>query len=235
MHSTKIIASILFGLGIQSIAYADVIGVKGDLSYWNFNGSSEYQTSGRSSTQKNDLDRQGTVQASIAFEHPIPLLPNAKIKYVNLDSASPVENGIQSDIELTNTNYILYYEILDNIVSADIGVGATQLDGKVKQLTAAKTNVYNFSDFIPLVYAQAGIKLPFTGLSLKAEGTYSKLDDTTAKDFQAELQYNFIDNLLVDIGAKVGYRILDIEHQQDNLADLTLKFKGPYIGIDVHF
>ncbi|MBL8321857.1 MAG: hypothetical protein JNJ93_06265, partial [Acinetobacter sp.] len=88
---------------------------------------------------------------------------------------------------------------------------------------------------IPMLYAQAGVKLPFTGLSANAEVSVAGLDDERVTDAQAELKYNFIDSALVDAGAKLGYRILDIQLEQDSSREAKLKFKGPYIGLEAHF
>ncbi len=90
-----------------------------------------------------------------------------------------------------------------------------------------------------MIYGAAGVKLPLTGLSAKAELLYSNYEDTQLTDAKAELQYNFVDNLLVDVGLKAGYRILDIQfddYESNNLKnDLSFEFKGPYIGVDIHF
>ncbi|KGT47551.1 MULTISPECIES: TIGR04219 family outer membrane beta-barrel protein [Acinetobacter] len=227
----KIATAFTFGLFMTTASHADVIGFKADASYWNFDGSSQ-----SANASKHDLDRQGTAQLSVAFEHPVPLLPNAKIKYVNLDSNSEQRTLTNAaDIELNNIDYILYYELLDTVVHADVGVGVTNLDGTVKNLNAGALTQYDLDEYSPLVYATAGVKLPFTGMSAKAEAVYSHGSDTKKTDVQAELQYDFVDNLLVDVGAKVGYRIMNIDAEQKNAADLELEFKGPYIGLDIHF
>ncbi|MEK5794670.1 hypothetical protein VXE63_21655, partial [Acinetobacter nosocomialis] len=44
-----------------------------------------------------------------------------------------------------------------------------------------------------------------------------------------------IDNLLVDVGLKAGYRILNIELDDYEKNDLKFDFKGPYVGLDIHF
>nr|WP_252725535.1 hypothetical protein [Acinetobacter indicus] len=49
------------------------------------------------------------------------------------------------------------------------------------------------------------------------------------------LKYNFIDNLLVDVGLKAGYRILDVELNEGDERNLQLDFKGPYLGLEAHF
>lgn len=147
--------------------------MKADLSYWDFDGYSQ------DNNFKHELDRQGTAQLSVAVEHPVPLLPNAKIKYVNLDSTSEQSSPVNaSDIELNNIDYILYYELLDTIVHADIGAGLTNLDGTVKNLTTGVFTQYDLDEYSPLLYATAGVKLPFTGMSAKAEAIYSHGSDS---------------------------------------------------------
>ncbi|WP_417211873.1 TIGR04219 family outer membrane beta-barrel protein [Acinetobacter venetianus] len=220
------------GTSVCGLAQADVIGVKGDLSYWNYNG--EANMAAQTSAPDQDLDRKGSAQISLAIEHPIPLIPNAKIRYVNLKTQTENEVAGQPvyDLDIDHTDFILYYEVLDNIVDADIGFGASNLNGDVKTLGLNKTDI---DKTIPVIYGSAGVKLPFTGLSAKAELLYSNVNDTKITDAQAELQYNFIDNLLVDVGLKAGYRILDIKLNDYEKNDLKFNFKGPYIGLDVHF
>ena len=226
----NILTSLLLGFGLSSFSHADVIGVKADLSYWNFDGYSQ------DNNFKHELDRQGTAQLSVAVEHPLPLLPNAKIRYVNLDSNSEQSSPANAaDIELNNIDYILYYELLDTVVHADIGAGLNNLDGTVRNLNAGALNQYDLDEYSPLLYATVGVKLPFTGMSAKAEAIYTHGSDSKKTDVQAELQYDFIDNLLVDVGAKVGYRMMQVDFEQDQRPDLRLEFKGPYIGLDVHF
>lgn len=220
------------GTSVCGLAQADVIGVKADLSYWNYNG--EANMAAQTSAPDQDLDRKGSAQLSLAIEHPIPLIPNAKIRYVNLKTQTENEVAGQPvyDLDIDHTDFILYYEVLDNIVDADIGFGASNINGDVKTLGLNKTDI---DKTIPVIYGSAGVKLPFTGLSAKAELLYSNVNDTKITDAQAELQYNFIDNLLVDVGLKAGYRILDIKLDDYEKNDLKFNFKGPYIGLDVHF
>ena len=220
------------GMGLSGLAQADVVGVKGDLSYWAYDGQANMAAQTAASDQ--DLDPKGAAQLSLAIEHPVPLIPNAKIRYVNLKTQTENEVAGQPvyDINMDHADFILYYEILDNIVNADVGVGATTLNGHVTTLALSKTDI---DKTVPVIYATAGAKLPFTGLSAKGEVLYSNFNDAKITDAQAELQYNFIDNLLVDVGLKAGYRILDIKLDDYEKNDLKFNFKGPYIGLDIHF
>jgi outer membrane protein len=245
------ISMLAIGTSICGLAQADMIGVKADASYWSYDGKTQVQPNNTTSlsnqtgvdnllldpyanSREYNLDRKGSAQISLAFEHPIPLIPNAKIRYVNLKSQTENEVAGQPvyDLNIEHTDFILYYEILDTIVNADVGLGATSLNGDVKTLGLSKTDI---DKTVPVIYGSAGVKLPFTGLSAKAELLYSNINDTKITDAQAELQYNFIDNLLVDVGLKAGYRILDIKLDDYEKNDLKFNFKGPYIGLDIHF
>lgn len=226
------ISMLALGTSLCGLAQADVIGVKGDVSYWGYDGKANMAT--QTSAQDQDLDRKGAAQISLAVEHPVPLIPNAKIRYVNLKTQT--ENEVLGqpvyDLDIDHTDFILYYEILDNVVNADVGFGASNLNGDVKTLSLTKTDI---DKTIPVIYGSAGVKLPFTGLSAKGELLYSNFNDAKITDAQAELQYNFIDNLLVDVGLKAGYRILNIELDDYEKNDLKFDFKGPYVGLDIHF
>ncbi|WP_436871915.1 TIGR04219 family outer membrane beta-barrel protein [Acinetobacter haemolyticus] len=226
------ISILALGTSLCGLAQADVIGVKADASYWFYDGKANMAA--QTAAKDQDLKNKSSAQLSIAVEHPIPLLPNAKIRYVNLKSQTEKEVAGQPiyDLDIDHTDFILYYEILDNIIDADVGLGATTLNGHVKTLSASKTDI---DKTVPVIYGSAGVKLPFTGLSAKGELLYSNFNDTKITDALAELQYNFIDNLLVDVGLKAGYRILDIKLDDYKKNDLKFDFKGPYIGINIHF
>ncbi|MBK0065049.1 MULTISPECIES: TIGR04219 family outer membrane beta-barrel protein [unclassified Acinetobacter] len=242
----------VMGLTLSSLAQADFIGVTGDINYWYVAGDVTNHSSSSlsndfnsgqlildpyvSSTTKYKIDQDGAFQASLAFEHPIPLIPNIKLKYTKLDLDAQANSIFidQSNVDLDQTDLILYYEILDNIVSADVGLGVLKLEGQVKQYDDILYKTHKIDGYNPLVYAQVGAKLPFTGFQAKAEALYSDYDDAKITDFQAEVQYNMIHNLLVDVGAKVGYRVLNIDFDRDD-ETLKMEFKGPYVGLEAHF
>ncbi|OAL81056.1 hypothetical protein AY606_14660 [Acinetobacter sp. SFB] len=230
MQSLKLFSFIL-GLGVVSSAHADFIGVKAGIDYWNYSADLSNPASARPQSQ---LEDDHGMSFSVALEHPVPFLPNAKIKHTNVQAESDQSfAGVKShQVDLDYSDFILYYEILDNIVSADVGFGAKLLDGDIQQNVTQNTEV---SETLPMVYAEAGVKLPFTGLSAKAEASFAKLSDRQVTDAQVELKYNFVDTLLVDVGAKAGYRILDIQLEEGSDQEAKLKFKGPYLGVEAHF
>lgn len=230
MKALNLLCAVL-GMAAITNAQADVIGVKGNIDYWQYSADLDHPQFNPSNAQL--ADDHG-LSFSVAVEHPIPFLPNAKIKHVNLnaDSDETFSGTPRNQVDLDYSDFILYYEILDNIVNADIGAGVKSLEGDIRH---NYTSTQDISETLPMLYAQAGLKLPFTGLSANAEVSIAGLNDQRITDAQAELKYNFIDSILVDIGAKAGYRILDIQLEKDSDAETKLKFKGPYVGLEAHF
>ena len=105
------------------------------------------------------------------------------------------------------------------------------MNGTVNQFAQS----VDVDEYAPIIYAEAGAKLPFTGLSAKAEATYTNVNDVKITDAQAELQYDFIQSIAVDLGLKAGYRILNIELDDLDNRDMKFEFKGPYVGLNAHF
>lgn len=220
-------------LSISTMSHADTIyGLYADANYWH---TSHETTQNRLTTEHED---KGRLMLSASLEHGVPLIPNARVRHVNLDSTQKTTN---TKHDLTSTDVVAYYELLDNAVSLDVGLGAKILDGTINNDT-------DLSKTLPMAYASAGAKLPFTGLSAKAEVGIAHNSKYKATDAQAELKYNFVDKALVDVGIKAGYRILTIEvddlvHTAKSKAGLTdsatsdykSDFKGPYIGVELHF
>lgn len=165
--------------------------------------------------ESNNVSADNDVVGSyyLAFEHPVPFLPNAKVRYTQLDQSSKAKA----------LDAIGYFEILDNVVSVDVGLGAKRF---IESNSDATT--------IPALYASAGGKLPFTGLSAKAEAFVGKGTDADFSDINAEIKYNFIENLAIDLGLKAGYRIMTV-NVDDSGSGNDFKVQGPYLGLEAHF
>ncbi|MDQ7048476.1 MAG: TIGR04219 family outer membrane beta-barrel protein [Enterobacterales bacterium] len=138
----------------------------------------------------NDLgfssDNHNIVWASI--EHPIPLIPNIKVVSSSLDigassvlSRDIVFNGqtyttnenITTRIDMSNVEYTLYYELLDNWINLDAGLTFRKYDGSIALKTdpaGSNINENHVLDFtIPLLYLKGRADLPFTGFFVDGE------------------------------------------------------------------
>ncbi|BED88046.1 MULTISPECIES: TIGR04219 family outer membrane beta-barrel protein [unclassified Pseudoalteromonas] len=192
-----------------------------------------------------------------ALEHPVPLVPNLKLKYTELElngSATLTDtfsfNGSDYVVgttantlsDLTHIDYILYYEIFDNdLISIDLGLNAKQFDGDIVVTGTTQQGGTNFSEtvdfsgFVPLAYGRAEAGLPFTGLSVFFEGSFLAIDDSKVQDYQVGVAWELIDNLAVDVAVKAGYRSMTLELDDVDDINSDIDASGPFAGIQVHF
>ena len=220
-------------------AQADVIGIKASADYWHYSSDSNVSDANPSISPSMKDDQ--TAQLSFSFEHPIPFLPNLRLKHTQIESQSDDQYNhvAQMNIDFSSTDAILYYEILDNWVNLDVGLGIKELSGDLQYFSVSNNSILPESKLIfidhtlPVLYGSAAFELPLTSWSTNVDLMYSNFNDKKVSDVQAEIQYDIIDNLLVDVGLKLGYRYFDIEF--DEQPHLNLTFKGPYLGVGVHF
>lgn len=230
-------------------AQADFVGIYASADYWNYDGAASVAQTNQ--TPENfDLGSEKQASIAVSIEHPIPLLPNVRVRHTSLKGADTLNSlafafddkiyvgDVNLALDFTSTDLILYYEILDNVVSVDVGVAAKQFDGELLvrgNTPLPSTSTVKFTETIPMVYGSVGGSLPFTGFSFKAEAAGVSYDGSSVSDIQAEVKYDFIENLAVDVGLKAGYRQLKVDLEDVENTDANLDFKGPYVGLEIHF
>ncbi|MGJ8679976.1 TIGR04219 family outer membrane beta-barrel protein [Paraglaciecola sp.] len=201
-----------------------------------------------------DFDQKAKSNIYAAFEHPIPLIPNIKIQKTDMDtqgSASLTSNytfggklftansDAITDVQLSSTDIILYYEFFDNdLISFDFGINAKQIDGELLVTDKDDPTLSGFETFsgpVPMLYSRLEIGVPFTGFGAFAEGSYLNVDDHSLSDFQAAITYSLMENLALDVTFQVGYRAVSLELEDLDDIYSDLEFKGAFAGIEVHF
>ena len=190
----------------------------------------------------------------VALEHPLPLLPNIRLQHNALEAQGnttlnanfsfagdsfAASSTLRNGVDLTNTDYILYYEIVDNdLLSLDLGLNAKYIKGSVAVADTANSGavgVQRASQLMPMLYSAAMIGLPLTGLDIFAQGSVISYDGSHVYDAQAGLAYAVLDNLAIDLRVKVGYRAVEL--QLDDIDDLyaNIDFTGVFAGVELHF
>ena len=232
----KHVRAVLMALGLSALsvaAHADFIGL-----YAGVDGI--YNHTSMNDNQAGD-DKFNAVY-NLAFEHPVPFLPNVKLRYSDFSNSETSGNALYSlnqTVGVQTLDALGYYEILDNIVSVDAGLGVKRVNTKdaVRFTTgnAAAVIKSNYDETIPALYLSAGGKLPFTGFSAKAEVMAGQNSDADFSDMNAEVKYNFIQNIALDLGVKFGYRAMTINFDDSNSSFDKIEAKGPYVGLEAHF
>ncbi len=198
-----------------------------------------------------DDENQGSFY--VAFEHPIPLIPNIKVASTTLDTVGGTEisssftfdnvtysanSTLDTTLDASFVDYTLYYEVLDNdLLTFDFGLTARDLDASIaiSEVTTQLESGLDVSGIIPMAYVNTIIGLPFTGLNIFAEANFISYDDQTIYDAQVGVSYALLDNLAVDFDITLGYRTMKMElNDLDNFySDLT--YDGFFAGAVVHF
>jgi len=157
-----------------------------------------------------------------SLEHPVPLLPNFKYATIATTSAGNITNTV---LDLDQTDATLYYEILDNVVSLDLGVTARKIEGVFTTGLGSET----FSETVPMIYAAAEIALP-VGFALVGEINTISSGDDKISDITAKLTYTTDFNLGIEVGARKQTYDVNVEALQ---ADI--EFSGLFAGVYFKF
>ncbi len=241
---------------ISPLASADtVLGIYSGGGVWH----QEYDGNiGKSNIAIDDelgLDDQNLGYFYLALEHPIPVLPNIKLQYVDISTngnrtltstalldrvAFPAADTVATDLDFTFVDFTLYYELLDNWVNLDVGLTARYFDGDTKIASLNTPALRESADFrfiIPMVYGNAQFDLPLTGLSVGAEFNGIAFSSSSVADIMVKISYQTDLLPLVDIGVDAGYRYLALDLDDDDVSDFETKVdvSGPFVGLTLHF
>lgn len=250
----RLVTSLAIASSILAVpAQADtLLGLYVGAQGWNMDTEGGFANS--ASLTEFDFESETKASFYVALEHPVPLIPNLKVRRTPLDSGGDVvltstftfndqifslDTPLQTQVDMTNTDFILYYELFDNdLVSFDFGINGKYVDGSIFVQDAADATNFaeeEFSGVVPMLYSRLQVGLPLTGLGIYAEGSYLAIDDHTLSDYEVALTYEFIDNLAVDMTLQLGYRatMLELEDLDNIYSDL--EFSGAFLGLEVHF
>jgi outer membrane protein len=185
-------------------------------------------------------ESQGYLFATL--EHPVPILPNVRLSYISLDHAGSGDTtfefdgitygpaNVANEFSIEQTDLLFYYEVLDNVVSLDLGLNVRLLDISFKINDGTNNTSESVSAPVPMLYGMVGGS-PWPGVLLSAEANYMAYSGSTISDFNAKISYttDFF------VGFEAGYRTQTIELDDVDDTNANLDFKGPFIGAYVKF
>lgn len=239
----------LLTLCASSSALSDTLGFRLDAYSW----SQEYEGTVQSGPDIFDinsdlgLDDDSQNSFGLALEHPIPLLPNIALRRTEMETeatgtVSGIFNGVtysgqvHTESDLTHTDLTLYYEILDNWASIDLGITIRKFDEGVRLqgltgISAGLSSEEIIDETIPLIYLAAKFELPLTGLYVGGQVNAIQYDDDEIVDYSVQLGYESEWGL----GAEIGFRSLEIDYEDTSTETADLTIDGMYAGLVYHF
>lgn len=242
----KIIPKVIAPLALFASlsAQADIIGGSVEATYWYAGLGGDATVGSASVDMEDDLDfsNNSFFELAATVEHPVPLIPNVRLKYSDLDqteegtlgsSYDGVSTGnIETNLDLSNVGLVLYYEILDNWVSADIGLDIRKFDGQLEitntgDSTSTQTDI---DEFLPLGYVSAEFAMPFTDMSAGAEISAISYSGNSIHDAKIRFRQGFSLAFI-----EVGYRKMGITLDDISNTDIEIDFSGVYVSTGLDF
>lgn len=215
---------------------------------WNAELSGTVSSGGDDISFDRDLDFDKTREnvLYIGLEHPIPVLPNVRLRHSEVsDSARNtlsrqitfggetfnIADAVSSSYDLEMTDLTLYYSPLNNWVKLDLGLNVRRLEAEFNIASSTDSARESASETIPMLHLAARGNLPFSGFYAGGEVNVVSYDGSKLQDTNVYLGWTS-DFLL---GVQVGYNRLDLE--LDDVSDLDSDFslKGPYLALTFTF
>ena len=259
MKKTVLSLGLLMTLASASSQADTLLGLYAGAQGWNMQTAGGFSDDG--DNRDFNFDTETKTNIYVAFEHPIPVIPNIKLQRTEMDTMGDItieqqfefydqlymtNSNLNTDVQLTSTDYILYYELFDNdLISFDFGLTGKHIKGEfivTNKDDPSETSNEDFSFGVPMLYSRLAVGIPFSGFGAYAEGHYLSIGDNTVSDMQAVVTYSLMENLALDVTFQFGYRLaaVELDYDFDVLGDTyelysDLEFKGFFAGIEVHF
>ncbi|MFQ6371632.1 TIGR04219 family outer membrane beta-barrel protein [Shewanella sp. YIC-542] len=245
MKKTLMAVAVAASMVTVSAQAATVLGFKVGGEYWNADASGTFATNGQPQ-QQFDYDSSSRYSFWVALEHPLPLVPNLKIRENHLEEDAALTNGnlvfagvnysgdVSANMDLGNTDFIGYYELLDNdILSLDVGAGYKRFSGNFRVYQGSKSATQELSKGVFTGYANAEVGLPGTGLFAYAD-VLTGINESGIYDYQAGLGWQF-DGIALDTRVYAGYRAFNFDVDKFDGITADMKFDGFLAGVEVVF
>jgi outer membrane protein len=246
MKTIKLALTFMALIGAAGV-YADTLGGRVDVSYWypKYGGGADSNLSKISLKDNLGFGSQGFAAASVTLEHPVPAIPNIRLGYVDLSHSEKgnlnttfdgktFNGGVTTDLNLSNFDLTLYYQLLDNVVSLDLGLDAKVFSGKfdIRQIN----NPGNFSNtkvrkVVPLLYSAVAFKLPATGLTIGGELAGIAYSGNNLYDAKIRVRKDLKKFFYFEL----GFRQLGIKLNNLSGIGVNTRLGGPYLTAGIDF
>lgn len=241
-------------LPLANLTQADsLLGLYGGISSWEHSYDGTIQdlniTGGGDEIDFNSdlgLDEEKGNVIYIALEHGVPVLPNVKVQNTEIETVATgnpsktinyggetfqVSDTITTDADLSHTDVTMYYQVLDNWLSLDIGVTLRLFDGFINITSEIGDSASeDFNALLPLLYAKARLDLPLSGAYADIHANALGDGDNMFIDFQATIGYESG----LGAGVELGFRSLDLELDDIDDVAIDLTIDGAFIGVFYH-
>ncbi len=196
------------------------------------------------------LKSESGTQLTVFFEHPVPVIPNIRIRQTSLDMSGSgqlitsrfgdekIGGPVDSELDLSHTDFTAYWGAPLPVPYLDINFGLTvrAFDGSaIVESSSADVREEVELDFaLPMGFLEAQVGTPF-GLYAQAEINYISYDGNSLSDTMIGLGYD-LPIPVVDVALDLGHRSISMK-TNDDTTDIATDFEvsGMYYGASLAF
>jgi outer membrane protein len=187
---------------------------------------------------------------SIAFEHPLPFIPNLALRRQNgqwtgqtLLSASLKLNGqvfagqslIRNKFDQETTELNFYYEIVDtSLLALDLGASAMRYETELA-VNMPSSQLQRASGFLPLLYGHVTVHVFGTDTKIFLQGLYGDYRDQQWSQTKVGIAYDFVDLTALTVAVKVGWQDQSMQLVNQDKLDTDFQLKGAFVALEVDF
>lgn len=199
------------------------------------------------STNGLGLDGDSGTQLTVFFEHPVPMLPNVRLRQTSLEmtgdgtlltefNGQVFAGDIDSELDLSHTDATFYWGVPLPVPYVDINFGLTarMFDGYALVESDVQSEEVDLDFAMPMGFLEAQVGSPF-GLYAQAEINAIGYDGNSLTDMSFVLGYD-LPVPVVDLGLEIGHRSLSMKTNKDTTEietdfDVTGLFYGASFAV----
>lgn len=245
----KVPYTFVFALGFCASVNADFVGLNIGTNHWMPDLTGSFKSNNDSTIRLgNDLGYKdySTTNLSVSFEHPVPALPNLKYQGFDLNTSSRRSNvtnpiifdgtsytgNINSTLDLSHQEIVLYYELLDNWINLDLGLDFKMFDGKVSISDDVNPgSSIDVDETVPMLYLAARFDLPLSGFYVGANIQQLSIGDNSAEDSTVMIGYES----KIGLGIEGGFKTFTLDLEDVNTLNTNLEYDGLFLNGYFHF
>jgi outer membrane protein len=194
-----------------------------------------------------NLDSENNNVLFVAFEHPLPLIPNIKLMKTDLDLTGEgsadfnflgqsFNEATTSQFDLSHTDLTLYWGVPLPIPYLDINFGLTarQFDGlvSVKGDATGGEETADLDFTLPMGYLNVDLDTPF-GIYARADLNAISYGDNGISDMAIAVGYT-LPIPFIDVNLEAGHRVISVKTDKDTTdVETDIEVAGMFFGLNV--
>lgn len=196
--------------------------------------------------QQDDSIDYNSTYLNLSYEHSNSVLPNvglqtnikehkrkANINQLVVFDSTAYSGGqlMDSQVDLTHRDHLLYYNIISSDIDLDLGMDIIRFDGRIVMKSQGVHRTVDFKKALPGLYGKLRYDLPETSLYFEATGSYVLNNNDTFHKSRLVLGWESESG----VGIEVGYQSYAAEWHGYEDTSGNISFEGLYTGLRFNF